>query len=196
MFTAEDAVPPPLPTKLKVFRQFLTNDGTAAGSSAMNVDGSVTPQNFWVAAGQEEDVYISRLSFLILDGPNSQLGQFGAITALTNGCALAYQEGEIGEIVIEPGFKTNFELVRLCSGLPSFGSGNASFIAPNVSGTSDGTFPVLDLQTFGMRWGVRLQKVGSDRITLTVNDLLTGIDAFNCIAQGFSVLPGQEPQGG
>jgi len=173
---------------VRPFRQFLTDDGLSTGSEDMLVDGSVTPVDFFVEAPQDRDLYITRLSFIVVD-QNMSLNQFGNIAELTNGLRLFYTD-ELGEVDIAEVLQTNFDIVRLCSGLPSFGDGTTAFIANNVDFISEGIIPVLDFKdTFGFRWGLELQNGSVQKLTLRVRDDITGIDAMNVITYGFLRLP-------
>jgi hypothetical protein len=178
---------PPIepPGRAQVFRQFLTNGGGAGDSNDMQVDGSTTAVEFWVPANSTYDLYISSLSFVIADA-SATLNKFGNITALTNGCDLEYfTDG--GTTTIASALKSNFDFVRLCQGNPAFGDGAAAFRAGNVEGTSEGYLPVLDFKTvFGLPWGIRLRPGTTDKILVRVNDDTQGVDAFNCIAYGFT----------
>lgn len=169
---------------VRPFREFLTDDGTPAGSSDMLVDGSVTPVDFFVAARQDVDLYITRVSFIVVD-QNMSLNTFGNIAALTNGLRLFYTD-ELGEVDIADALQTNFDIVRLCSGLPSFGDGTTAFIANNVDFISEGIIPILDLKdTFGFRWGLEFRNGSLQRLVLRIRDDITGIDAMNVIIYGF-----------
>lgn len=167
-----------------VLRQFLTDDGTATGSTDMRVNGSTTEQEFYIGADATKDTFITSLSFVIADS-GANLNQFGNISALTNGCKLRYVDVE-GEVVISDQLTTNWEFVRLCQGNPAFGSTTNAFRASNVSGNSEGYIPFLDLRTvFGLKWGIRLRAGTLDKVSLVVRDNVTGVDQFDCIAYGF-----------
>lgn len=169
---------------VRPFRQFLTTDGTPGGSSDMLVDGSVTPVDFFVQAPSDMDLYIIRLSFIVVD-QNMTLNRFGTIPALTNGIRLFYTD-EVGEVDIAESLQTNFDIIRLASGDPSFGNTTNAFIANNVSGNSEGVIPVLDMKdTFGFRWGLELRGGSLQKLTLEIRDDITGIDAMDVIAYGF-----------
>ena len=169
---------------VRPFREFLTDDGTVTGSSDMLVDGSVTPVDFFVEAPQDADLYVTRISFIVVD-QNMTLNQFGNIGALTNGMRLFYLD-ELGEVDIAEELLTNFDYVRLCSGLPSFGDGTTAFIANNVDFISEGIIPILDLKdTFGFRWGLEFRNGSQQKLVLRIRDDITGIDAMNVIVYGF-----------
>ena len=171
------------------FRQFFTNDGSADGSNDLRVNGSVTPQRFWVKAQNDFDVYIKTVSIQISDN-GSALDKFGALAELTNGVRFFYQNVSTGETVIDDNMKTNLDMVRLALGQPAFGTGVNSFKADISGGGADTYLPSIDLsQTFGLPWGLRLQRGSTDILAFEVNDdLSVGIDTFNVIAYGIKVL--------
>ena len=183
LYTQEAPFPPSgEDTKITIYRERLTlnNDGTTFDA---RVNGSVTPQQFWIQAESDFDIYITSVSFLIADA-NATLTQFGNIGALANGCRVFYED-ENGSINVGTGLISNFEFVRLCLGQPSFGTGTSAFQAGNIAGNSEGYIPTLDFRNFGFRWGLRLSENTLNRLVLEVNDNVTGVDAFNAIAYGF-----------
>lgn len=186
ILTQDIGLPPKdVAARARIYRQYLTDDGTSTGSTDMRVNGSSTAVEFWISADTTYDLYISTLSFVIADA-SATLNNFGNITALTNGCDLEYF-AEAGTITIANQLKSNFDFVRTCQGNPAFGDGAAAFRANNVQGTSEGYIPVLDFQkVFGLPWGIKLRPGTTDKLILRVNDNVTGVDAFNCIAFGYT----------
>lgn len=175
--------------RVRIFRQYLTTDGTASGTSAMDVDGSATNVDYFVKAQPENDLYIASLSFVIADATQTLSEFANTNAALTNGCRLFYSDTR-GEVDIHDALKTNFDFIRLCLGNPAFGDAAGAFRADNVSGTSEGYVPVLNMSAvFGLPFGVPL-KVGTEqRITMRIRDDCTAADLFDCIAYGFERLP-------
>ena len=190
-----------------VYRNFLTLNGDGTTTS-MLVDGSTTPQLFYVEASPNNDIYITSLS-IVIQGLNISLGDdfAGSGSALANGCRL-YYEDKNGEVTIGNNLDTNFELVRLCQGNPSFGNNGNAFKIPNLAPgggggkggggakTSDGYIPVLDFpEVFGFNYGLRLQRGTTNRLIFEINDDLTAgtvvaSDAgFNIIVYGFERKP-------
>lgn len=164
----------------------------SAGSEDMTVDGSTQSIDFIIPAHTQAcDRYVASISFEIL-GTNASLSQFGNISALTNGVDLIYSnpEAEGGLVNISlTGLKTNWEIVRLCKGEPSFGNSTNAFRASNVVGNNDAFIPFLDFRTvFGFAFGVRLRAGTDDRIILRINDDLTGVTGFTAVASGFDRL--------
>lgn len=82
--------PPLVPQKVKPFRQYFTDDGLADGVSDMGVDGSVNAVDYYVAAAQQEDRYITTINFIMGYGTTGQPNEWADGTALTNGCRLFY----------------------------------------------------------------------------------------------------------
>ena len=172
-------------TIMTVYREFLTlnNDGV---TTSMLVNGSVTKRLFWIDAEPGYDIYITSLSFFIADA-NATLVQFGALTALTNGCRLFYENPD-GVINIGTQLRSNFDIVRLCLGMPAFGTGADAFRVSNAAGptgTSEAFTPVLDFRSFGFQWGVRLLNNTQNRLAFEINDNVTGLDVLNAVAYGF-----------
>lgn len=183
LFTQEAPFPPSgEETKITVYREFLTlnNDGT---TNDMRVDGSTTSQYFWINAEPNFDIYITTLSFLISDA-GAALNEFGALTPLTNGCRLFYEDNN-GEINIGTDLVSNFEFIRLCQGNPAFGNAADAFRARNIVGASEGYIPVFDFRNFGFRWGLKLKAGTNNRLVMEINDNVSSIDGFNATAYGF-----------
>ena len=173
-----------------VFRQFLTIDGDGT-TTDLRVDGSATSQQALIQAEPGFDIYIKSCAFLIAD-VGLALNEFGALTALTNGCRFYYEDLTNGEINIGTSLTSNFEFIRLCNGQPAFYGGTQPFVIDNfraVAGQDpEGVIPVLDFSTiFGLTDGVKLSSNTKDKLTLEINDDITGIDIFEIIAYGTKV---------
>lgn len=160
---------------------YLKLDGT--GTTSMLVDGSVTPQDFHIKA-QSYDVYVNTLVFTISDA-GSNLNQFGALAALTNGLEFYYFNQEAGKYTIEEGLKTNFDFIRLSNFEPSFGNATTAMQLLNVTGASEAHVGVIDFEDiFGMQWGLKLRANTTDKIGFIVKDNISTIDAMNIKVYG------------
>lgn len=170
----------------RIFRQYLTDDGTSTGSQDMLVNGATTPVPFFVTAPNDADRYVDSLSFAIAD-QNANLNSFGAITALTNGLYVYYQDPAIGEVVVHEGLKSNFDIIRLCgTGASPIGGDASAYRAGNVQGNSEGYICSLDFSdVFNIPWGVKLKKGSKLRLVVEVRDNVAGIDRLDVIAYGF-----------
>ena len=165
------------------FRQLMTN---SAGSSDMIVDGSSTPQEFNINASAERDIFVKSVSFRIGDNSSVALNKFGGLTALTNGCALCFQNDALGAIVIADELKTNLDMVRLGVTTGAVGTGTDAYKLDISGGGAEDTYlPFIDFsQVFGFSWGLRLEKGSNDRLFFTINDALAGLVTFNAIVYG------------
>lgn len=176
---------PPVIGENKVFpyRKFLTlaNDGI---TKDMRVDGSVTNQRFFIQATEDEDTYVTNLSFIIADG-GAVLREFGNIGALTNGCLLTWETLN-KTLTIHDALVSNWEFVRLALGNPAFGTAASSFRANNVVGPSEAFLPIIDFSKLIPPWGLRLAKGTTEKIVLTVRDNVTTVDQFDAVAYGFT----------
>lgn len=176
--------PPLLPQKSEIFRQYLTDDGTAAGDEDMQTAGSLAaPVDFYVKADDEDDRYISAVAFVIADD-GAAFSKFGAIAALTNGCQFLYESAR-GEIFIHEALKTNWDFVRLALASPAFGTGKDAFMAKDIEGKVDAYIPTVDFLRLMPPFGIKLDRGSKQRLILRVRDDTTGVDSFNAIAYGF-----------
>ena len=164
--------------------EYMKLDGT--GATSMVVNGSVTNQDFYIAA-RDYDVYINTIVFEIADA-GAVLNQFGSLAALTNGLEFYYFNQTQGKYTIESGLKTNYDFVKLSNFLPAYGTGSAAFQLTNAISAAEAYVGVIDLQdVFGLHWGLKLKKNSTDRIGFIVKDNITGIDAMTIKAYGIRV---------
>ena len=173
---------PPLgKQKSKIFRQYLTQDGTASGDSDMGVDGSTVNVDYYIEADQFNDRYISNISLIVGYGTTSQPFKFADATALTNGIRFYYDSADQGEIDIHDGLKSNQDFFRI-----SHSSVDANWEVRGVDATNDyGYFIIIDLESFMPPFGVKLDAATRQKIVMTIRDDVTAADSLNCIAYGF-----------
>ena len=199
ILTQNSIVPPNDSRDLQIiYRKFLTlnADGT---TTDMLVNGSTTPQKFYVEASSENDIYITSLS-IIIQGALLDLDQdfAGSNAALTNGFNM-YYEDQNGLINIGTDFTTNFDFIALCQGNPNFGNAGEAFIIPGLTAgakknAATGIIPVLDFnEVFGFTYGLKLLRGSNNRFVFEINDNLTtglGVNpGMNVIAYGFERKP-------
>jgi len=181
-----------------IYRKFLTLNADDT-TTEMLVDGSTTPQKFYVEASSENDIYITSLS-IIIQGALLDLGVdfAGSGSALGNGFNV-YYEDQNGLINIGTDLTTNFDFIRLCQGNPNFGDDGNAFIIPGLTAgkkkdAATGIIPILDFnEVFGFTYGLKLLRGSNNRLVLEVNDdLTTGLglnSGMNVIAYGFERKP-------
>lgn len=155
-----------------------------AGSADMRVVGSLaTPLQFFISASTSADRFITAISFIISDA-GANLNQFGALTALTNGCLLLYETPSAVTQVL-PALKTNFDFIRMAFGQPAFGDSGTVFQAVNAVAASEAYIPVIRFADWLPPFGLKLDINSGNRLVFQVRDDTTGVDAFDAIAFGF-----------
>lgn len=168
------------------FRQYFTDNGVIGGSNDMTLDGSVTPQEFYISASPDYDIFIKYITCEIGDTGSLALNKFGAEPALTNGVSFYYDTQIEPDYVLHEGIKTNKEFIRIASDTTGIGTGTEAFLADvSGGGTEKSYLPNMAItEAYGFIWGIRLKKGSNDRIMFRVNDDLTGLTTFNAIATG------------
>lgn len=181
LYVTQNMAPPLVRQKTKIMIQYLTDDGTSSGSNDMVVDGSTTPQSFWIEADDDNDRYITCVNLIIAD-EGASLNKFGAITALTTGCDFFY-ETQQEQIFIGTAMKTNWDFVRmsLTAEMP------VPEIKPqkDVEGKVDAYVPCINFVSILPPHGIKLDRGTNERLVVRVNDDVSGIDAFNAVSYGF-----------
>lgn len=168
------------------FRQYMTDDGFSTGSNDMAVNGSASYVDFSVASSQDYDIYIKSLAVIIGDGGSPALNKFGALAALATGVQWIYKTSQFGEYILHEGIKTNIEFIRLAVDTGAIGTGTDAYLADvSGGGTEKSYLPVIDMnETYGLAWGLKLNKGTKDKLVFRVNDNLSGLTTFNIIAYG------------
>lgn len=167
--------------KIKPFRQFLTDDGTASGSNDMSVVGSTaSPLDFYVEADQDDDRYISALSFIISYSAAGAPYQWANAVALLNGIQLFYVSSH-GDVDIHEGIKSNQDMFRLQGG-----GVDAGWEIRHVDANNDyGYFITVPLGDIVPPYGIKLDHGRTERLIIRIKDDVTAAQSFNCIAYGF-----------
>ena len=182
---------PPLDEKVAAlpFRQYFTDNGSISGSNDWTVDGSSTHAEFYIKALTDYDLYIKSISVIIGDGGSPALNKYGALTALTNGIQWTLFNQELGEYELHDGIKTNLEFIRMGVDTGAIGTGSDAYLADvSGGGTEKSYIPTIDLEeSFGVRYGIRLRKGTTDKLTFKVRDNLTGLTTHNAIGYGIRI---------
>ena len=164
--------------------EYMKLNGT--GTTSFLIDGSVTNQDFYVAA-KDYDVYINTIVFEIADA-GATLSKFGNLAALTNGLDFYYFNQTQARYVIESGLKSNYDFIKLANFEPSFGTAANSFQLTNAISSAEAYVGVIDLEdVFGLQWGLKLRANSTDRIGFTVKDNISAIDAMTIKVYGIRV---------
>ena len=154
------------------------------GSSDMRVVGTLSaPIEFSIPASTNADRFITAISFLISDA-GANLNQFGALSALSNGCLLLYQTPASVTQVL-PALKTNFDFIRMALGSPAFGNAGTAFQAVNAVASAEAYIPVIHFSDWLPPFGLKLDINSGNKLVFQIRDDTTGVDAFDAIAFGF-----------
>lgn len=184
-FSVSIAPYPPIDRQLtRPFRQFFTLDGTPSGDKDLGQDGSSTPLDFCIPALEEEDLFITHLSFAMGYGTSGSPYQFGDGAALTNGVRLFYTSYK-GEVDLQDKIATNEDLMRL-----SDSQFSTNWEIRGIGGANDyGFFTDIHLLEFAPYFGIKLDKGTNQKMILRIRDTMAAVsgagDKFDCVAHGF-----------
>lgn len=154
---------------------YITNRALNGGSDSMNVNGSVTPVDFEIAVPSGQTWYLDSLSFLIIDTGSTSPTNFGALSALTNGCLLINKIGGVEYNICN--LKDNKDITLIFQG----GGGSPS--GSSWLESTDSYYGELVLNS-----KVSLNGTNGDKVIFRVRDNLVGIDNLNMIGRFFRVL--------
>jgi len=172
-----------MPQKCKVFGQKLTTDGTPTGTSEMGVTGTLAvPIDYYVEADEDNDIYITRISFILGYGTSAQGWEFAdANTVLVNGVQVFYEDTEGNQItIINP--KNNYSFHRASNSPIS----TTAWEARGFWAAGDfGYFVNVSLKDIMPPYGIKLDRGTNQRLTVRIRDNCSDADLFNCRAFGF-----------
>lgn len=179
---------PPVGTKSNY--RFITglvgSTGLDSGTTDMNVDGSSTPQTFYVGANSEYDIRIMGISILIAD-TGIVHNNFGTLSALSNGWDLILREGGESTTLINKA-KTNGEVIVYTGSGRPFGDGAQSWELLNWNATDDALLCYYTMNEY-VPGGLRIARGSDDRLRSVVNDDLTGLTNFFVRIFGYKHYP-------
>lgn len=158
--------------KLPIFRPF-TDDGTITGNRNMNVNGSVTPQEFYLQPGPNLEYSVLGLSVRVTDSGNPAFDDYGNVNGpLANGVTFFVVQGGI-EIPLTPNIKRNIDWLEF---------GPQISIEQFANSVRFITY-VLDMSKFST--GIVLDGTKNERFGCRINDDLTGLVSHEIGIQGF-----------
>lgn len=149
-----------------------------AGSSAMNVNGSVTAQNFDYSPASSTTVYVDAIGLVISDPGTPDFVDFGSITALTNGLQLKVRTNGTEYTFCNLQNNTDISL--------HFGGSYAYVPGLGQLGWLNETDFFLGFMTF--RNALTLKNSTSDYIRFTVRDNLTAVDRLQALVKAWRVI--------
>jgi hypothetical protein len=174
------ATTPPLPdtwspSRFRYFSQLLSDDGTPTWTTNMNVDWSVTPQEFYIPSNTDYDIRIMWIIIIIADTAVVH-NNFGNVGALANGWGLKITEAWVDTSLIDAA-KTWGQVIAQSWFANAYWDSATSFELSNWTWTEDAQtiyLPVSDL----VPGGIRIGRGTKDKIISTVNDNVTGLTEF------------------
>lgn len=158
----------------------LGSTGGDSGTTSMNVDGSSTPQEFFIKADEGFDLHIMNIQVLIADNV-IDFSDFGNINGgLSTGFDL---------FVIEDGLQTDLITKAKTTGQLLVSSPDMdSYQIINFQGVDDAQvirYPIVDL----IPNGIRIARGSTDLIKAVVNDDVTGLAELTVRIFGYKHFP-------
>ena len=188
--------------RIQVKNLTLNGDGV---TTDMVVDGSVTPQDFYIESDPTQDTIITSIAFTLsaenYSAANSApFQEFANLAPLAVGCQLIYQSSNLGDIIIADNIRTNLDLMKMCRFQPAFGTATQQYLIRNaVPGTNTMSYlGVLSFKDYGIELeytgGLILRAGKTERIIFRINDDITGattsdILSFDALTYGQTVNP-------
>lgn len=165
----------------------------SGGSSDMLVDGSSTPEEFFIAGQPGRVRYITAIG-LEISATAIALNKFGNLAALANGIEFFYQRFGGDVVGLRGNVKTNLDLIqtaRLTGDVGGWGDGTSAFLAEvQGAGNPNGYIPTFFLDRIMPPYGIQLHGDTRSKLGIRISDDLTGMGAgavFNAKVIGFDI---------
>lgn len=174
------------PSIFRYYNVLMGSDGADSGTTNMNVDGSITTQNFYIRSNTEYDIRIMAIIIIIADTAVVH-NKFGNVDALTNGFNLSMWEAGEGSYIIDAA-KTGGQVIAQTGFAHAYGADASSFELTNWTGTQDAQTIVVPLHHI-LPGGVRIGRGTTDTLRAQVQDDLTGLNEFTVRILGYRHYP-------
>lgn len=156
----------------RIYSQLVTIDGTPTGSDDINVNGSVTPVDFWVQPAPDEVLYVRHVSISISDNGNPSYNGYGNISGpLANGSILFYEQNGV-EKFASKAFNENDDFIE------SSDSYDVVTFSNNVNVT------IYREHYDEYSQGIRLNGATNDKFGFRVRDNLSTLLEHKCRIKG------------
>ena len=159
----------------------------------MNVDGSTTPEEFFIKAVQDSDIHILAIIIVFADSLIAH-NNFGNVSPLANGWDLIVTESGDATPLIDKA-KTGGEVIIQSGAFWPYGTGVDTWELSNFSGVSDAQLINLPVGEI-IPGGIRLGRGTLDKITSIINDDLTGLINFEVRVIGYKHFRFEKPTPG
>ena len=173
---------PPLgPQKNRVFSDYF-RAWDDDGKIDMGIDGSGTAVEFWVAADDDDDRYITTMLFVMGYSASAEMWEFADSNgALANGVLIQYNDTYNNLITID-NLTRNLDFFMFSQAPVSV----TAWEDRGFAATGDyGFFTRTDLTKMVPPYGIKLDRGTLQRLVVTIRDNCTKAILFNCRAFGF-----------
>lgn len=174
------------PNRYRYFNALLGSTGADSGTLNQAVDGSSTPQEFYVGASPDYDIRIMRVLIVIADTAVAH-NNFGNVSSLSTGWDLHVEESGASTSIINKA-KTGGQVIAQSGFGVGYGDGATSFELTNWTGTEDAQTIEVPVDAV-LPGGIRLGRGTQDQIVSTVNDNITGLTEFYVRVLGYRHYP-------
>lgn len=175
-----------VPSEFRFFSALFGSEGQDTGVTNLNVDGSVTPLEFFINSEEGADIRIKKLMIYIQDNQVRHDG-IGNLGALANGIDITVREQGVNTPAVMAAM-TFADLIQQTFAERPWGGDLTAFELTNVSGTDDAQVLPFDIGSL-IPEGIRIGRASKDRITVTIRDDLSTLTAFTVRAAGFRQFP-------
>lgn len=178
--------------RYRFYRALLGSTGADSGTTNMNVNGSVTAQEFYIGSHADYDIHIMGIAIVIADDSVVH-NRFGNIstTTVTSGWDLYLIESDETTYLVENA-RTSGEVLFQSGFFNAYGDAASTWELTNwgplTTDANDATTIYLPIATW-VPVGVRLGRGTDDKLVSVVNDDLTGLTEFYCRVFGFAHYP-------
>ncbi|NOR58426.1 MAG: hypothetical protein GQ474_07885 [Sulfurimonas sp.] len=183
-----DSEPPLASTdsRLRYFSELLGSTGAGSGVTNMNVDGSVTPEEFFISANEDYDLRIMAIVVVIAAQTVSH-NAFGGVPILPVGWELDIVEAGSTTKVVDLA-KTSGQVIAQSGFTNPYGSGATSFQLTKWTANDDAHTINIPIGSY-IPNGIRIGRGTKDKIVSIVNDDLTGNNEFTVRVIGYRHYP-------
>ena len=184
--------PPATENKQQYFFGVLGSTGLNSGATNQSVDGSTTPQSFYIEASSNYDIYVNKIVAVITDTATT-ISKFGNIRAnkIANGWDLKLTES--GNVtMLADSVKSYGDGLAQSGGFSSiFGYGNNVGEIQNINAAGNDTqiLPFIMSNDIFSYPALRIGRGNTDKLESIVNDDFTGLIDFKVYVYGFKNMP-------
>lgn len=181
------APPPPIGTsnRIQYLQGRLGSTGLNSGVIDQALNGSVTPQTFYISAASLYDIHILQITVILTDTTVSNR-KFGGIPALTTGWDLIFKEDNNDTYLIQKAKSSGSIMVQSGFG-NTFGNGSTLMTISNWDANNDAFVITINIHHFVPN-GLRIGRGTTDTLRSVVNDDLTGLSGFFVYIYGYKNL--------